>query len=61
MSRDSIVVSTSRCGRENPGSNPGHGRIVNFLSIDCEFSLIFGRVHSSVISNMALCAYCGVQ
>ena len=27
-SRDSIVVSTSRCGRENPGSNPGHGRAV---------------------------------
>ena len=24
---DSIVVSTSRCGRENPGSNPGHGRV----------------------------------
>ena len=23
--RDSIVVSTSRCGRDNPGSNPGHG------------------------------------
>ena len=25
LSHDSIVVSTSRCGRENPGSNPGHG------------------------------------
>ena len=25
--RDRIVVSTSRCGRENPGSNPGHGRV----------------------------------
>ena len=25
--RDSIVVSTSRCGRENPGSNPGHGKV----------------------------------
>ena len=24
-SRDLIVVSTSRCGRDNPGSNPGHG------------------------------------
>ena len=28
-SRDRIVVSTSRCGRDNPGSNPGHG-------IDCD-------------------------
>ena len=24
-SRDRIVVSTLRCGRSNPGSNPGHG------------------------------------
>ncbi len=23
--RDSIGVSTSRCGRDDPGSNPGHG------------------------------------
>ena len=23
-SRDRIVVSTLRCGRNNPGSNPGH-------------------------------------
>lgn len=25
-SRDRIVVSTLRCGRSNPGSNPGHGK-----------------------------------
>ncbi len=25
ISRDRIVVSTLRCGRSNPGSNPGHG------------------------------------
>ena len=24
--RDRIVVSTSRCGQDNPGSNPGQGR-----------------------------------
>ena len=30
--RDRIVVSTSRCGRDNPGSNPGHGRAVVSLS-----------------------------
>ncbi len=24
-SRDRIVVSTLRCGSNNPGSNPGHG------------------------------------
>ena len=27
-SRDRIVVSTLRCGRSNPGSNPGHGSLV---------------------------------
>ena len=26
-SRDRIVVSTLRCGRSNPGSNPGHGSV----------------------------------
>ena len=25
--RDRIVVSTLRCGRNNPGSNPGHGTL----------------------------------
>ena len=24
-SRDRLVVRTLRCGRNNPGSNPGHG------------------------------------
>ena len=31
-SRDRIVVSTLRCGRNNPGSNPGHGTFFNFQS-----------------------------
>ena len=26
-SRDRIVVSTLRCGRNNPGPNPGHGNM----------------------------------
>ena len=30
-SRDRIVVSTLRCGRNNPGSNPGHGTFLFFL------------------------------
>ena len=30
-SRDRIVVSTLRCGRNNPGSNPGHGTFPFFL------------------------------
>ena len=30
--RDRIVVSTSRCGRDNPGSNPGHGITFFFIA-----------------------------
>src|SRR6218665_2165149 len=30
--RDRIVVSTSRCGRDNPGSNPGHGNCRDSVS-----------------------------
>ncbi len=54
-SRDRIVVSTSRCGRDNPGSNPGHGKQLcsvavtalwaNFFFVSYLFLLksIFGR------------------
>ena len=28
--RDRIVVSTLRCGRNNPGSNPGHGMNMSY-------------------------------
>ena len=31
VSRDRLVVRTLRCGRSNPGSNPGHG--INILTI----------------------------
>ena len=30
-SRDRLEVRTLRCGRNNPGSNPGHGTL--FLSL----------------------------
>ena len=36
-SRDRIVVSTLRCGRNNPGSNPGHGTLRNFFPISWFF------------------------
>ena len=32
-SRDRIVVSTLRCGRSNPGSNPGHGSAHFFVNM----------------------------
>ena len=31
-SRDRLVVRTLRCGRSNPGSNPGHGMDKTFFS-----------------------------
>ena len=40
--RDRIVVSTLRCGRNNPGSNPGHGTLVIIhhsvivITVSCE-------------------------
>ena len=38
-SRDSLVVRTLRCGRNNPGSNPGHG--IKFLHTCFEFIVFF--------------------
>ena len=38
-SRDLIVVSTLRCGRNNPGSNPGHGTYFSYNSVLSIFSL----------------------
>ena len=29
--RDRLVVRTLRCGRSNPGSNPGHGTVLFFF------------------------------
>ena len=31
-SRDRLVVRTLRCGRSNPGSNPGHGRAYSVMA-----------------------------
>ena len=45
-SRDRIVVSTSRCGRDNPGSNPGHGSVRCGVAIMAKpgKSFLFDRV-----------------
>ena len=32
-SRDRLEVRTLRCGRNNPGSNPGHGTFFIFLLV----------------------------
>ena len=50
--RDRIVVSTLRCGRNNPGSNPGHGRKVgNAYTINLFFYLreTIGKVTEKIM------------
>ena len=45
--RDRIVVSTSRCGRDNPGSNPGHGRAqlcVSVMACRLHFCLLLSKM-----------------
>ena len=36
-SRDRLVVRTLRCGRSNPGSNPGHGSSTFVFAPTCQF------------------------
>ena len=50
-SRDRIVVSTLRCGRSNPGSNPGHGRDKTLARLG--WSLFFWIVYGSVVFHTA--------
>ena len=33
--RDRLEVRTLRCGRNNPGSNPGHGTFYNYFFFVC--------------------------
>ena len=49
-SRDRIVVSTLRCGRNNPGSNPGHGTFPFFLTMQYFLFLLF--VNCSFFSRL---------
>ena len=46
-SRDRLVVRTLRCGRNNPGSNPGHGNC-------CFFFFLLSAQLSHRSSNKAL-------
>ena len=45
-SRDRIVVSTLRCGRNDPGSNPGHGT--------CCFNMMIYIFPTAVMSSLVL-------
>ena len=45
ISRDRIVVSTSRCGRDNPGSNPGHGIGTHY---SCRIAVLYFFVNNVV-------------
>ena len=52
ISRDRIVVSTLRCGRNNPGSNPGHGndQVLYFTLRYQLLNLLYGVEHCIKIS-----------
>ena len=48
-SRDRLVVRTLRCGRSNPGSNPGLGSSDHFI-----FRLLLETLNSVVFKNVCL-------
>ena len=41
-SRDRLVVRTLRCGRSNPGSNPGHGSVLRCYGSG---DFLFEKIH----------------
>ena len=53
--RDRLVVRTLRCGRSNPGSNPGQGTFLPFLicfssSFFYLFRVLFMTIESNTLS-----------
>ena len=49
--RDRLVVRTLRCGRSNPGSNPGHGTFFSFFILYSIFLItIFYYYLSTLVS-----------
>ena len=42
------MVSTLRCGRNNPGSNPGHGMNVSYHGNEEYFQYIFEIIKKNV-------------
>ena len=51
--RDRLVVTTLRCGRSNPGSNPGHG--IFFITV-C-FLSVSESIHFPLSAAMLLMTY----
>ena len=45
--RDRLVVRTLRCGRSNPGSNPGHGMDKIFFSEASDMKIMVLTKHAS--------------
>ena len=55
LRRDRLVVRTLRCGRSNPGSNPGQGTFLPFLicfssSFFYLFRVLFMTIESNTLS-----------
>ena len=46
---DGLVVKTSRCGREDPGSNPGRGIFFTLFG-----KIVFSLVHTTLLKELNL-------
>ena len=54
-SRDRLEVRTLRCGRNNPGSNPGHGSIFSSFFFAASTKLpVHIHVHVNIISDFII-------
>ena len=57
-SRDRIVVSTSRCGRDNPGSNPGYGMTLGTAGRNIFIAVLFNIIIGRNISDNSFTKKC---
>ena len=56
--RDRLVVRTLRCGRNNPGSNPGHGNVfANANSNEFYFIIVTYRLYIFMRLNKIINSY----
>ena len=59
--RDRIVVSTLRCGRNNPGSNPGHGSKLFQWRLFCLISFSYSLTCSISLSSRSYDRSCSIS
>ena len=55
VSRDRLVVRTLRCGRSNPGSNPGHGIFIFIYLYFISIYLFFFSLTEEFNKKLSMC------